>query len=261
MNAKTEILKHIEDRKVEYVLVTVDHHSRNGVKEETIHGTLEEVLPLLDFTYNDRYGFQCLKGFIWYADGTWSSRRDYEGAEWWEHQVRPELPSNANRNQLSNNMNTESKTKLDGKMYTKHEDADGVIRLTPVEPPNPKPLSTPGDVEVRPGFIRFASGAQDPKHYIGQSIDGCPVNFSVDHYFASSSFTGFNLFDLAEGKADLSELGYVKLQAVVDTLGIEDSDGDSILKSIMSPGSVRPFFDTIKETAKALKGLGITHNA
>lgn len=91
MNAKKELLKHIEDRDVKYVRV-VDLRSWDDNKP-TFEGTLDEVLPKLDFEYNSGYGSQEIEGTIWYADGTWSCRREYDGAEWWEHQVCPTLPN------------------------------------------------------------------------------------------------------------------------------------------------------------------------
>lgn len=35
------------------------------------------------------YGAQELFGYIWYNDGTWSERAEYDGAEWWEHKIAP----------------------------------------------------------------------------------------------------------------------------------------------------------------------------
>ncbi|HGB3193993.1 TPA: hypothetical protein ACIVAT_000644 [Salmonella enterica subsp. enterica serovar Waycross] len=41
--------------------------------------------------YDNGYGGQNLFGTIWYSDGTWSSRGEYDGSEWWEHNKRPEI--------------------------------------------------------------------------------------------------------------------------------------------------------------------------
>ena len=89
MNAKYELIKHIEDREVLYVRVVQEIDYDNS---ETIEGTLNEVLPKLDFEYNNGYGGQELTGTIWYADGTWSERGEYDGAEWWEYKRCPPLP-------------------------------------------------------------------------------------------------------------------------------------------------------------------------
>jgi len=87
-NAREEIIDHIEDREVEFVSII----SRKDYGEEPIKikGTLNKILPLLDFDYNDGFGGQELYGYIWYKDGTWSDRGEYDGSEWWQHQTRPE---------------------------------------------------------------------------------------------------------------------------------------------------------------------------
>jgi len=41
--------------------------------------------------YSNGYGGQELFGTIWYTDGTWSSRGEYDGSEWWEHNKCPEI--------------------------------------------------------------------------------------------------------------------------------------------------------------------------
>ena len=85
MNAKKELMDHVGANAVKYVRLTY--------RVETIEGTLEEVLPKLDFEYDNGYGIQEIEGCIWYQDGTWSDRREYDGSEWWEHQACPPLPN------------------------------------------------------------------------------------------------------------------------------------------------------------------------
>lgn len=46
----------------------------------------------LNFEYNSEYGGKELFGTIWYKDGTWSSRGEYDGSECWVHNVCPKLP-------------------------------------------------------------------------------------------------------------------------------------------------------------------------
>ena len=87
-NAKKELIEHIGDRKVEFV--SIAYRKDYGEQPARIKGALEDVLLLLDFDYDDGYGGQELFGYIWYADGTWSDRGEYDGAEWWQHQTRPE---------------------------------------------------------------------------------------------------------------------------------------------------------------------------
>lgn len=52
----------------------------------------ESFLALLSFEYDSGYGGQELFGTIWYADGTWSSRGEYDGSEWWEYNMVPDIP-------------------------------------------------------------------------------------------------------------------------------------------------------------------------
>jgi len=49
-------------------------------------------LKLIDVDYAAGYGQQKLFGVIWYTDGTWSDRYEYDGGEVWEHHNRPEIP-------------------------------------------------------------------------------------------------------------------------------------------------------------------------
>ena len=89
MNAKEELLKHIKDREVKYIQINHEFDLDTNIK---IEGTLEEVLPRLDFDYNSGYGVQELYGTIWYNDGSWSDRGEYDGSEWWQYQKCPPLP-------------------------------------------------------------------------------------------------------------------------------------------------------------------------
>ena len=86
-NAKHELLNHIEKREVEYVKIIFGKNYQGTPIE--IQGTLEQVLPLLNFEYDSGFGTQELEGYIWYTDGTWSERGEYDGYEWWEYKVRP----------------------------------------------------------------------------------------------------------------------------------------------------------------------------
>lgn len=89
MNASQELLEHIEDRKVKYVQITLEDYGREPL---AVAGSLSEVLPALNVNYNSGYGSQHLFGTIWYEDGTWSDRGEYDGSEWWEHRECPPLP-------------------------------------------------------------------------------------------------------------------------------------------------------------------------
>lgn len=80
-NAAQEILEHINK-----VAKTVKHIKVYLDNDEILYEgpyTIATILAL-DFDYDSGYGGQELFGHIWYADGTWSNRGEYDGSEWWE---------------------------------------------------------------------------------------------------------------------------------------------------------------------------------
>ena len=95
MTAKESLLKHIKDNKVDYVQIRWVDYDNDA--EETIQGELEEVLPLLDFEVEHYEIF----GTIWYTDGSWSVRNEYNDVYYWEHLNRPIMPDK--NNQYKNN--------------------------------------------------------------------------------------------------------------------------------------------------------------
>jgi|TARA_R110000737_G_scaffold6455_2_gene20297 hypothetical protein len=52
----------------------------------------EEFLNKLDVEYDAGYGSQVLHGYIWCNDGTWFSRGEYDGSEWWQYHSLPTIP-------------------------------------------------------------------------------------------------------------------------------------------------------------------------
>ena len=95
MNAKNELLEHIKDREVIYVEISEISYRAFPFSQSSLEGTLAEVLPLMDFEYDAGYGSQELFGTIWYSDGTWSDREEYDGSEHWVYRKCPPLPKNA----------------------------------------------------------------------------------------------------------------------------------------------------------------------
>jgi len=55
-----------------------------------------EFLSKLDFSYDDGYGSQELFGNIWFTDGTWAERYEYDGSEYWEIKQCPKIPTELN---------------------------------------------------------------------------------------------------------------------------------------------------------------------
>ena len=52
----------------------------------------QEFLMELNFEYDSGFGIQELSGTIWFDDGTWATRGEYDGSEWWIHHKRPAMP-------------------------------------------------------------------------------------------------------------------------------------------------------------------------
>ena len=48
-------------------------------------------LDKLNFFYESGYGTQEVFGTIWLVDGTWFSRGEYDGSEWWQYHVCPAI--------------------------------------------------------------------------------------------------------------------------------------------------------------------------
>lgn len=53
---------------------------------------MQNFLQAINYQYDSGYGGQEVYGTIWYADGTWSERGEYDGSEWWEHKSCPQIP-------------------------------------------------------------------------------------------------------------------------------------------------------------------------
>jgi hypothetical protein len=103
-NAKEELLGSLKNRNAVMKCGVVVHDRYFGFDEDNRDDSivlklnhnaadLEEFLTKLDFEYDSGYGGQELYGTIWLDDGTWLSRGEYDGSEWWEHNVLPEIPN------------------------------------------------------------------------------------------------------------------------------------------------------------------------
>jgi hypothetical protein len=90
-NAKDELINHIKDRKVIHVWFKFGTYYKRPSDVE-FSGSLEDALSLLNFEYASGFGTQELEGIIWYEDGTWSNRGEYDGSEWWEYNKCPPIP-------------------------------------------------------------------------------------------------------------------------------------------------------------------------
>lgn len=97
MNAKVEFLIEVKGKPC-VKCVEIYTESLYGEKEVFLlkvgytKEEYEEFLSKLDFEYEDGYGVQVLFGTIWLEDGTWFSRGEYDGLEWWVYNKVPVIP-------------------------------------------------------------------------------------------------------------------------------------------------------------------------
>ena len=52
----------------------------------------EQWFVSLDFEYDAGFGGQMLYGILWFTDGSWGLRGEYDGSEWWELASYPVIP-------------------------------------------------------------------------------------------------------------------------------------------------------------------------
>ena len=93
MNAKEEFLRHVESRQVLCVHIgDYDDTSRINLKVGYSAFDFDKFLDQLNYEYDNGFGGQKLYGVIWYKDGTWSERGEYDGSEWWAYKCCPIIP-------------------------------------------------------------------------------------------------------------------------------------------------------------------------
>jgi len=62
-------------------------------KSDDVKGSYyQQFMNALDFKYESSHGGQQLYGTIWFTDGTWATRGEYDGSEWWERHRLPTIP-------------------------------------------------------------------------------------------------------------------------------------------------------------------------
>ena len=100
INIKQELLEHVGDisrvkavqlkliRRTAHIKAVQLYHLPEGYNAYQLQSFLNDI----DREYDDGYGWQELFGFIWWKDGTWSSRHEYDGSESWVHNEVPNYP-------------------------------------------------------------------------------------------------------------------------------------------------------------------------
>lgn len=113
MNAKEELLEVLSDLSKEVsdikcLWVGYDEYLDRARQTRAFHNhtklrvgwTEQELQKLwydLDFEYDEGYGDQELFGIVWFNDGSWLERGEYDGAEWWAYRTTPKIPDNLNQ--------------------------------------------------------------------------------------------------------------------------------------------------------------------
>ena len=105
INAKEEFLvsfkglevkcAYIEHRKFSLFVADNDEDEKETLvtlKVDYTEKEFEQFLSDLDFEYDDGFGGQQLFGTVWFADGSWATRGEYDGSEWWQHHRLLEIP-------------------------------------------------------------------------------------------------------------------------------------------------------------------------
>jgi hypothetical protein len=98
-NAKEEFLHMVRNQTVLCAEISYrdcwEHDSPGSKHTLPVTYTEEEYnefVNSLDFEYDHGYGGQELFGTVWFNDGTWADRGEYDGSEWWQHHICPVVP-------------------------------------------------------------------------------------------------------------------------------------------------------------------------
>jgi hypothetical protein len=104
VNCKDVFLREIEGREVrcaEIIYGSIDWAEKYRrvarLTESFSDSEYTSFLSQIDYEYDSDYGGQKVFGYIWYTDGYWSEREEFDGSEWWENRSCPEIPKELKR--------------------------------------------------------------------------------------------------------------------------------------------------------------------
>ena len=93
-NAKQEFIEETKDKTIKCAQlafeITYGEYEAHDLHEGWTHKDWGEFLLGINKSYDSGFGGQELYGVIWYTDGTWSERGEYDGSEWWAYKKAPE---------------------------------------------------------------------------------------------------------------------------------------------------------------------------
>lgn len=100
MNARTELIEEVKkaNSSIKCALLEDCYYFNEDKKKYFLkcgysNEDLQKFYSEIDFEYDAGYGSQELEGTVWFNDGTWLERGEYDGSEWWEHKKLPEIPT------------------------------------------------------------------------------------------------------------------------------------------------------------------------
>jgi hypothetical protein len=94
VNAKNEFLAVVRDSAIKCVDISIYSQEKGLIlKVGHTEEDYQVFLETLDFEYDAGFGTQELYGVIWFEDGTWMTRWEYDGSEGWEYHTMPEIPN------------------------------------------------------------------------------------------------------------------------------------------------------------------------
>ena len=98
INAKEEFISFVRNTKSKVLCaklsfeINYNEHEDCFLREGYTQREYEDFMIRIDRRYDSGYGGQELFGNIWFKDGSWVERGEYDGSEWWVHCVCPEIP-------------------------------------------------------------------------------------------------------------------------------------------------------------------------
>lgn len=101
MNAKSEFIANTNGLNILCCQINVETNNGKNIEAKLTTGWCQDeydaFIKSIDVEYDNGYGGQRLFGTIWFTDGTWSDRGEYDGSEWYDHHVCPVIPTELNR--------------------------------------------------------------------------------------------------------------------------------------------------------------------
>lgn len=89
-NALAELQKFLGEHKLTMIAAEIEIQGVRHWYRNNIHNSFFDDLGKV--VYDSGYGGQELFGTLWFSDGSWADRGEYDGAEWWEHRSFPAIP-------------------------------------------------------------------------------------------------------------------------------------------------------------------------